>query len=39
MFDDFINSATDSALASGITISSSGWNIGPRFSLASTASI
>lgn len=35
-FDDFVTSMTDSMLRSGITLCSSGWNIGPRFSLVDT---
>lgn len=35
-FDDFVTNMTDSMLRSGITLCSSGWNIGPRFSLTTT---
>lgn len=38
-FDDFVNSMTQSMLRGGITLCSSGWNIGPRFSLSDTKSI
>lgn len=38
-FDDFINNSVSSMLQSGISLSSGAWNIGPRFSLANTASV